>query len=43
MDKNAVKGRPPGSHFDLVSQNWERNQNKDFRSYVSNLPIKSIH
>ncbi|CAF2859764.1 unnamed protein product [Rotaria sp. Silwood2] len=33
-DKNIVKGRAAGAHFDLRCQNWERNQNKDFRWYV---------
>ncbi|CAF0908384.1 unnamed protein product [Rotaria sp. Silwood1] len=31
-DKNIVKGRTAGAHFDLRCQNWERNQNQDFRS-----------
>ncbi|CAF3317651.1 unnamed protein product [Rotaria socialis] len=31
-DKNITKGRSAGAHFDLSCQNWERNQNKDFRS-----------
>ncbi|CAM4801109.1 unnamed protein product [Rotaria magnacalcarata] len=31
-DKNITKGRFSGAHFDLSCQNWERNQNKDFRS-----------
>ena len=41
-DKNAVKGRLVGAHFDLRTQNWERHQNKDFRSYVFNILLKSF-
>lgn len=41
-DKNIVKGRHAGAHFDLSCQNWERNQNKDFRSYVFKIR-NSVH
>ncbi|UJR27117.1 hypothetical protein I4U23_008416 [Adineta vaga] len=39
-DKNAAKGRLAGSHFDLSTQNWERNQNKDFRSQMKQWDIQ---
>jgi hypothetical protein len=38
-DKNALKGRL-STHFDLSSQNWERNQNKDFRSQMRQWDIQ---
>ncbi|CAF1060935.1 unnamed protein product [Rotaria sordida] len=31
-DKHISKGRTAGAHFDFSCQNWERNQNQDFRS-----------
>jgi len=39
-DKNAVKGRVTSAHFDLRYQNWERNQNKDFRSQMRQWDIQ---
>ncbi|CAF1337353.1 unnamed protein product [Adineta ricciae] len=39
-DKNAVKGRLAGAHFDLRMENWERNQNKDFRSQMRQWDIQ---
>ncbi|CAF0913849.1 unnamed protein product [Adineta steineri] len=39
-NKNAVKGRLAGTHFDLSTQNWERNQNKDFRSQMRQWDIQ---
>jgi len=39
-DKNVQKSGTSEAHFDLRYQNWERNQNKDFRSKMKQWDIQ---